>query len=583
MKLLKKVSCFFAILSLCMIVGVCSNAIVASAASVTEDGLEYEVKDGGIIITGYEGEALDVTIPYEIYGYKVVAIESFAFDYSDGIKTVTILADLDSICSYAFVGCRTLEKVEVKGSVKRIGEEAFGRCYKLTTVKLTNGLEKINNFAFKECESLVTINLPKTLVEIGLGAFQYCDSLKSIDIPANVNRMAYYYAPMSVFWGCSNLTKINVASDNKTFTSVDGILYSKDMKTVYACPAAKTGNYSIPVGVTLIEEGAFLESNLTTLIIPEGVTKIRDEAFEYSKINKLVVPNSVSELGYGCFKNAENMVVYCAKGTYILEYALNNGVDVNVDSYLGNFKATIKQASFAYTGEYIKPVVTVKGTINGKTVTLENWKDYKVEYKNFKNPGTATITVTGRGKYIGTLSLTFTIRPVDLSKFSATIKQNTFTYTGEYIKPVVTVKGKVNGKEVTLANWKDYKITYKNFKNPGQATMTITGRGTYGGSKTITFYIRPTQVKNVKYVGKSTTYTNFKWDKCVGVTGYEVYRSTSKNGTYTKVGTVSTTSFKNTGLKKGTTYYYKVRAYKTVGSTKLYGAYSSVYTLATSK
>ena len=62
-----------------------------------------------------------------------------------------------------------------------------------------------------------------------------------------------------------------------------------------------------------------------------------------------------------------------------------------------------------------------------------------------------------------------------------------------------------------------------------------------------------------------------------------MYRSTSKNGTYTKVGTVSTTSFKNTGLKKGTTYYYKVRAYKTVGSTKLYGAYSSVYTLATSK
>ena len=87
----------------------------------------------------------------------------------------------------------------------------------------------------------------------------------------------------------------------------------------------------------------------------------------------------------------------------------------------------------------------------------------------------------------------------------------------------------------------------------------------------------------MKYVGKSTSYVNFKWDSCVGVTGYEVYRATSKNGTYTKVATVSTASYKNTGLKSGTTYYYKVRAYKSVGTTKIYGNYSAIYTIATNK
>ena len=246
-------------------------------------------------------------------------------------------------------------------------------------------------------------------------------------------------------------------------------------------------------------------------------------------------------------------------------------------------KATlsISQPSFGYTGEYIKPVVTVKIIVDGQTKTLVNWTDYKVEYKNFMNPGTATITVVGRGEYTGQKSMTFIIRPVDLSKCSITLNQPSFGYTGEYIKPVVNVKATINGKEVLLTNWKDYKVTYKNFKNPGVATITVESRGITSGTYTLAFQIRPPQVKNVKYVGKSATYVEFKWDSCFGATGYEVYRATSKDGTYFAIGTSTTTSYKNIGLKSGTTYYYKVRAYKTVGNTKVYSNYSAVYTIAT--
>ena len=590
MKLLKKMMSFSIVLSLCMIVGLFSNVMVASAAE-TEEGLVYYISsvsiEGGesqdmAVITGYKGDSPDVVIPEEINGYQVSIV--YGFDYNGTIKTLTVLGDNVYFGSRTFYKCDNLEKVEFKQGIGYIEEYAFYECKKLTTVKNLKGLKAIRKEAFFGCSSLKSIELPETLTSIGEGAFNRCSSLQSIDIPKNVDSIG-----ANAFYNCGNLTKINVASGNKNYTSVNGVLYTKDMKTLLRCPQAKTGDYSIPVGVTTIEDNAFYGSSLTSLNVPEGVVEIGKSAFVNSKFEKIVMPKSIDSIedywSYtNCFAGAENLVLYCVKNTFIAKYAINEDVKVNTDAHIGNFTATIKQPSFAYTGDYIKPVVTVKGKVNGKDVTLENWKDYKVTYKNFKNPGTASITITGRGKYVGELYLTFTIRPIaDISKFSATIKQNTFTYTGEYIKPVVTVKGKVNGKEVTLANWKDYKITYKNFKNPGQATMTITGRGIYGGSKTITFYIRPTQVKNVKYVGKSTTYTNFKWDACVGVTGYEVYMSTSKNGTYTKVGTVSTTSFKNTGLKKGTTYYYKVRAYKTVGSTKLYGAYSSVYTLATSK
>ena len=62
----------------------------------------------------------------------------------------------------------------------------------------------------------------------------------------------------------------------------------------------------------------------------------------------------------------------------------------------------------------------------------------------------------------------------------------------------------------------------------------------------------------------------------MGVTGYEIYMSTEKLGTYTKVGTITSNEFISTNLEAGTSYYYKVRAYKTVNRNKIYGSYSNI-------
>mgnify|MGYP000569644580 CR=1 FL=1 len=73
-----------------------------------------------------------------------------------------------------------------------------------------------------------------------------------------------------------------------------------------------------------------------------------------------------------------------------------------------------------------------------------------------------------------------------------------------------------------------------------------------------------------------------KWKKVSGVTGYEIYRAEGYFGKYKKIKTVTkatTTSFTNTKLKKGKSYYYKIRAYKTVDGKKVYGDYS--YSLST--
>lgn len=66
------------------------------------------------------------------------------------------------------------------------------------------------------------------------------------------------------------------------------------------------------------------------------------------------------------------------------------------------------------------------------------------------------------------------------------------------------------------------------------------------------------------------------WTAVTGANGYEIYRSTSAAGTYKSIKSVTGTSFTDSGLTGGTTYFYKVRPYRLVGTVKVYGAYSSV-------
>ena len=92
-----------------------------------------------------------------------------------------------------------------------------------------------------------------------------------------------------------------------------------------------------------------------------------------------------------------------------------------------------------------------------------------------------------------------------------------------------------------------------------------------------------TKPQNLKASYASDTSIKVSWSKVEGATGYQVWRSTSANGTYSCLGTVTTTSKTSTSLKKDTTYYYKVRAYYEVNNTKSFTDYSSVVSATTTK
>ncbi len=87
---------------------------------------------------------------------------------------------------------------------------------------------------------------------------------------------------------------------------------------------------------------------------------------------------------------------------------------------------------------------------------------------------------------------------------------------------------------------------------------------------------------------KSTASTTLKvtWKKVGGANGYRIYRSTKKNGTYKQIATIkkkSILSYKDTGRTTNKTYYYKVRAYRTVKGKKVWGASSDAVGATTPK
>ena len=156
-------------------------------------------------------------------------------------------------------------------------------------------------------------------------------------------------------------------------------------------------------------------------------------------------------------------------------------------------------------------------------------------------------------------------------------------YTEKALTQSVTVK--LGSK--TLKNGTDYKVSYKNNKNVGKATVTITGINAYSGAVTKTFAINPKGTSLSGLTAKSKGFT-VKWKKQTAqTTGYEVQYSTDKNfkkglktATVTKNSTVSKAISKLTAKKK---YYVRIRTYKTVSGKKYYSTWSSAKSVTTKK
>lgn len=266
------------------------------------DGVLFN-KDGSELIVYPKGNGRSAyTVPD-----GVTSISDSAFSGCTSLAEITIPDSVTSIGSSAFSDCTSLLKVKLSNNLTIIETGTFRGCTSLTEITIPDGVTVIrggmdvfdrNNGAFSGCTSLTAIVIPDSVTGIGQDTFSGCTSLAEIVIPDSVTSIGVF-----AFSGCTSLESITIGSgveslgdewiascrrlenitvspENKTYSSVDGVLFNKDKSELSAYPIGnKRSSYTIPDGVEKVGKKAFYGCRyIETLIIPASVKEIEDSA-----------------------------------------------------------------------------------------------------------------------------------------------------------------------------------------------------------------------------------------------------------------------------------------------------------------
>lgn len=253
---------------------------------------------------------------------NITTIEDYLCYGCSKLNEITIPNMVTTIGSSAFQHCENLTNVVIPNNVKSIGSYSFASCYNLSDVIIGNNVEFIDAYAFMGCTSLTDFIIPNSVNTVGKGTFRGCAGLKTLTIGSNVkaeNELDY-----STFGYCSNLTNINVSDLNPYYSSIDGVLYNKEVTQLLVCPNAKT-----------------------TVTIPSSVNSIHFKYYEnagaFTGCSKLTEIHVGNKTGYSLYRNTfedvdtDNCILYVPTGCtssyknlmgwHVLKYIVEENVD----------------------------------------------------------------------------------------------------------------------------------------------------------------------------------------------------------------------------------------------------------------
>ena len=220
---------------------------------------------------------------------SVTSIGGSAFSGCTSLAEITIPDSVTSIGGYAFKGCTSLSKVDLPKNLTMIEGYTFSGCSSLESIIIPDGVTAIGTWdehvisygntlygnTFSGCTSLKEIIIPDSVIKILDHAFSNCTSLESITIGSGVESLGDEWIA-----SCRRLENITVSPENKTYSSVDGVLFNKDKSELSAYPIGnKRSSYTIPDGVEKIGKKAFYGCRyIESLTIPVSVAEIEASA-----------------------------------------------------------------------------------------------------------------------------------------------------------------------------------------------------------------------------------------------------------------------------------------------------------------
>jgi len=497
-------------------------------------------------------------------------------------ETLVSSLDVSNNTKLEYLGCMVnlLTSLNVSGNTELQALECYYN--NISSLNVSNNTK----LAFLDCDGngLSTLNVTKNTALTGLDCRS--NKLSSLNLSKCPDlQMLICHA--------NQLDSLNVSKNTKLWR-----LMCAENKLTSLNVSKNTNLYTL----------ACYDNKLTSLNVSK-CTKLEELLCGSNQLTSLDLSKNAGLWALLCWDNKlTSLDVSKCKNLWILDFSYN--YFTSVDNVTGLMKDSWyyynPQRASNVSGSSIKLSPTSKTIDAGSSITLtaklsptstayDTWKSSKtsvatVDYDGrvtAKAPGKATITVTNSdsGK---TATCVVTVKPrkpafAKAEVVSATKAEITWgkvaSATGYEVRRATSKNGTYKAvKTTTSINFTNKDLTPgKTYYYKVRAYKTIDGKRVYGGYSAIaTVKPKPLQVTDVKAAKAKSGQARISWSKQANVSGYQVVRATSQNGTYKSVGTTSKLTFTNKNLTAGKTYYYKVRAYKTVNGKKVYGAYSDI-------
>lgn len=554
----------------------------------------------------YDSNLSSVTIPG-----SVKEIGEKAFYASNNITDISMAEGVEKIEDRAF-SCYRLKSIKIPSTVTDIGEYVFWACGNL--VEVTTAAD-IGDYEFSQCKNLKSVVMEEGVTKIGSSAFENCENLKEIHFSKSVKEVDGVS-----FYRCDNLEKFTVDSGNPNLCAIDGVLFSKDKTELIAYPAGKkNASYDIPKGVTIIGNHAFQSCDaLENITIPKGVTKICWGAFSgCAFLKNVVVPEGVTEFGGYAFRYCSALEYIVIPKTVVTWPATTKGDDDRAIDYEREDLKIYGYSEGRYSSRtnYVNIDNGINLTLNANGGIVSTTKKTVYPASTY---GTLPTPIRSGYTFNGWYTSANGGTRIEADEVVRTVEDQTFYAHWRLEKPTTPSQNKIKvdkNKHTITLSWgtvknaekieilrsvnngsyqvwktvsadktslsfseKDYAGTGKKYSFKLRTYKTADGQKLYSGYSTaysITYGKFSAPKAAIKVTGANTV--KVSWKKVYGAKGYVVYRATSKNGTYKRYKTVknNVSSLKDTKLKSGKTYYYKVAAYTTADKKNIYGNKSS--------
>ena len=623
------------VLTLVLSVGSVSAAepTIVDSGNCGKDGsnVTWTLDSAGLLTISGTGEMAD----YESKTDSASGEEITTAPWGNQAKTVVIEDGVTGIGAAAFYGCSGLTSVTMGSNVTSIGESAFCGCTGLTGIVLPGSVTSIGEYAFSNCESLTAIEIPAGVTTLGNSAFFGCDNLKEVrynaraaanltglsgafrSAGASVGGVKVIFGesvekiPSNLFCNCESLTSVTIGS-NVTSIGDNAFLDCKGLVEInYNARAAECTEDSFGSGdglkvtfgdsVERIPDCIFQDCpGLTSVTIGSSATTIGHYAFNRcTGLTSIKIPESMTNIGYMAFSGCTSLadVYYGGSERQWNAITIDDGNDRLLQANRhceGKETLVPPTVKPSYVGASGKPYI-YWGVVDGANryyVYRSTTKDGTYSFLG----STANLNYTDSKANVGT-TYYYKVKALAADGTDSSLSA-AVAITCRCARPVVktdywasTGKPYIYWSAVDGAN--RYEV-YRSGSKDGTYTLLGTTTATnYTDSKAnagYTYYYKVKAISEVKSAANSslsaavaitcrcarpvvktdywasTGKPYIYWSAVDGANRYEVYRSGSKDGTYTLLGTTTAKNYTDSKANAGYTYYYKVKAISEVKS-----------------